>query len=67
MLSAAQSRNESAARVAAQELAADFQNAISPVPLARPEAYAEDAEPDDDGGAAYDTLKNYNDGAAGAV
>jgi hypothetical protein len=53
LLDAAQSRDESAARVAPKELAADFQSAVAPQ-----ESFAETARPDD-GGAAYDTLTQY--------
>ena len=58
LFSAAQSRDENAARVAAQGLAADFQSAASPAPDPRP------PQPED-GGAAYDTLTQYLDGDAG--
>jgi hypothetical protein len=57
MLSAAQSRDEGAARLAAKGLAGDFQNAVAPPSGG---AYAEAAE---DGGAAYDTLASYLGGA----
>ena len=49
---AAPSQDEGAARLAARELAADFQSAAEPAP--DPEA-----APPDDGGAAYETLTQY--------
>jgi hypothetical protein len=61
LLSAAQSRDESAARVAAKDLVGDFHNVLAPLALAPEDAYAEGTE---DGGAAYDTLANYLGGAA---
>jgi hypothetical protein len=54
LFTAAQSHDESAARVAAQELAADFPDAASPAPDPK-------VPQPDDGGAAYDTLRQYLD------
>ncbi len=64
MLGAAQSRDETAARVAARDLANDFQTVVAPAAFVPRDPYADEAE---DGGAAYETLTQYLDGEAGAV
>lgn len=64
LLGAAQLRDETAARIAAKELADDFQSAVAPPIAAARDPYAEEAA---DGGAAYDTLTHFLDGEAGSV
>ena len=59
LLSAAQSHDETAARLAAEGLAADFQNIAGPASDAPAPQF-------DDGGAAYDTLTQYLGDGAGA-
>jgi hypothetical protein len=63
-LAASQASGQTAARVAARELAGEFDPGLSPIAL--PDAYAE-AEPPDDGGAVYDTLRHYLGDGPGAV
>ncbi len=64
LLGAAQTRDETAARAAAKELADEIQSVVSTAFMTPRDPYAEDAA---DGGAAYDTLTQYLDGAAGSV
>jgi hypothetical protein len=64
LLGAAQSRDETAARVAAKDLADDLQSVVALPAYALRDPHAVAAE---DAGAAYDTLTQYLDGGSGSL